>query len=64
MRQTIDVAPMRALVCALAAMIPSEAAAPLASLEWRRARARWLEVLAQLKMTEADARDICRRMPL
>ena len=49
-------APLSRLVAAVARIMPSEAAAPHASREWREARAAWLQGAAALGMTEADAR--------
>jgi len=49
-------APLSRLVAAVARIMPSEAAAPHASREWREARTAWLEAADALGMTEDDAR--------
>jgi|GEM_PF-2062491 len=42
------------ILCAM--VMPSEAAAPAASLEWRAIRMAWLDALAEIGMTEEEAR--------
>lgn len=52
----MSAAALSRLVSAVARIMPSEAAAPHASREWREARTAWLAAAAALGMTEADAR--------
>lgn len=55
MKRTIDY-----LAYALAPLMPSEAAAPHASLEWQMAREYWLRLLAERGVTEAQCRQLYR----
>lgn len=48
------------LAYALAPLMPSEAAAPHASLEWQLAREYWLRLLAERGETEAQCRQLSR----
>ena len=48
------------LAYALAPLMPSEAAAPHASLEWQMAREYWLRLLAERGESEALCRQLSR----
>ena len=50
------------LVSALAPLMPSEAAAPHASLEWRHARKQWLAAINELRMSEETIREMAGRL--
>lgn len=50
------------LVVALAPLMPSEAAIPHASLEWRHARKQWLAAIGELRMSEDAVRSMAGRL--
>lgn len=51
----------RDFVVLSALVVPSEAAGVMASLEWRAVRAAWLAALAEIGMTEEQARRLASR---
>jgi len=51
----------RDFVVLSALVVPSEAAGVMASLEWRAVRAAWLAALAEIGVTEEQARGLASR---